>query len=132
VRGLLADDTDRVEVVSAFLARESRPGDVLDSPAPEHILWFETGLAGVDARTHPLEPPDLPEWILPISASGWRNVPPMMLTPFVLRLYEPVVLEVPASPPGARRPDPHAHELFTAARREPFVLLRRRAELGGG
>jgi len=124
---LATESTDRVEDVATFLRKHAGPEDRLYSPAPEHTLWFHVGVRGIDARVHKLDFKDLPEWIVPVSPSSWREVPPLQLPDAVRRQYREVRLQVHASPPGTRRPDPHAHVDASPPATEPFVILQRKA-----
>jgi 4-amino-4-deoxy-L-arabinose transferase-like glycosyltransferase len=127
VRSLTTEYTDRLEGSVNYLREQSTPDQTLCVADPEFPLIFYTGLKVIDVRLHRAWPADPPDWILPLSPSAAESPFLLQIPPEYASDYERIVLPVPATPRGANRPDPHAHQFFTAPTQEELLLYRKQS-----
>jgi hypothetical protein len=127
LRSITTSYRDRGVAVIEFLKEHAQPGEILLSPDIEGPIIFYTDLPVIDARANPgLKMDDLPHWLFPKPATGVLPGPEFRPGVRLMRHYERIEFEVPASPRSGARPDPDLHEFFTSPEREVFVIYRRR------
>jgi hypothetical protein len=127
VRGITHPYTNRLADVLAYLSREARPGESVYVFDPEFPLIFYTRLKIIDGRLLGGRiPSPLPEWILPESASGAVDQPPIRFRGDVNLYYETIIIPVHNSSRIGSVPNPDAYEYVTAPVGS-FTIYRKKA-----
>lgn len=117
--------TDRCADVVGFLNQAAKPGQTVAVSDPEFPLKFYTPLRVLDARFETITQP-LPEWILSESASGVVNQHPLELPQVLAPFYEPITIQVHASPRRASIPEPDTWQYETTTNKAPFIIYRKK------
>src|SRR6202011_4115036 len=92
IGGLKQGYADRFTDVRDFFSKEARPGQTVWVQDPEFPLIFYTGLQVIDARLR--TPDNLPDWILPQSASGLLDQNTLALPDSIKSYYEAISIRV--------------------------------------
>ena len=124
IHGAMQPYDNRVSDVLAFLKPQMHPRDVLVSWDPELPLVFYTPLKIVDARLYGPPSDRLPDWILPQSACGIIEQPPVPLPPLFKPYYDAIALTVHDSPRDDDIPEPGSYQYQSAKAFSPFVIYR--------
>ena len=135
------DYRDRFEAVLMHLDGKTDPEDSVYVDDHELPLIFYTQMRIIDPRASrslfARESGVQPDWVFPTAPSALVDFKEMKFRPGPH--YEKQTIDVPRSPRGGSRPHPDAHAFFSAERRQPFVLYRKRtgnsgasARLGAG
>lgn len=124
VRGMASPYADRFTDVRDFFAAHAQPGQRVLSFDPELPLMFYTPLGIIDGRI--MAPPDgqLPDWILPQSASAIAPQADAALPDFLKPHYEAITLQVHDSVYGDGVPEPDVYQYRTATNLGPFIIYR--------
>lgn len=124
VRSSMQPYDDRFSDVLKFLKPQIQPGDVLVSWDPELPLVFYTPVKLADARLTGPPSNRLPDWILPQSASGLLDQPPVPLQDLFKPYYETIILTVHNSPRSGNLPEPDYYQYQSAKAASSFVIYR--------
>jgi hypothetical protein len=124
VEGITGSYTDRFADVSAFFNQRARPGQTVLSFDPEFPLRFYTSLAVIDARL--MGPPEgnLPDWILPVSASGIGRQVSFDLPESLKSHYDDITISVHNSIPADNFPEPDYYQYQSTRTFAPFVIYK--------
>jgi 4-amino-4-deoxy-L-arabinose transferase-like glycosyltransferase len=120
VSGISAPYTNRLADIVDFFETHAQPGQRVLSFDPEFPLIFYTGLGVIDGRI--MEPPsELPDWVLPVSASGDVTREPAAL-PELQPRYTLITIFVHDSSMFNSIPEPDVYQFHTMAARVPFQI----------
>jgi hypothetical protein len=124
VEGIAGSYTDRFADVSAFFNQQAGPGQTVLSFDPEFPLRFYTPLAVIDARL--MGPPEgsLPDWILPVSASGIGRQVRFDLPESLKSHYDDITISVHNSIPADNFPEPEYYQYQNTRAFAPFVIYK--------
>ncbi len=126
IKGISSNYEDRTEDVVSYLRANGSPSESIYVFDPEFPLIFYTDMRIIDARFRPtISKDDMPDWILPESASGVYAGSSLRLIRTLLEYYEPVTLTVHDSDRGGSRPDPDVHVPFTTEKFTEMVIYKR-------
>ncbi len=126
VHEITSNYEDRLEDVVRYLRQNAKPDQSLYVFDHEFQLIFYIDMRVIDGRfTQTLNPNDLPDWILSESASGVIPSTPIQLPTSLIKLYEPVVLDVHDTSRQASRPGPDVHIPFTAPKMTQLVIYKK-------
>jgi 4-amino-4-deoxy-L-arabinose transferase-like glycosyltransferase len=131
VEGLVRPYTNRFAGVLEFFKAHARPGEKVLVSDPEFPLIFYTPLGIIDGRMMAPAPGQLPDWILPASASGIAAPDGGALPEHLKPRYEMITISVPDSLEGDSIPEPDLYQYRTAPTMTPFVIYRLRAGADG-
>lgn len=123
VTSLNEDYADRFSDILPFFRANKAPGQQVWVPDPEFPLIFYTGMQVIDARLN--TPEQLPDWILPQSASGLIEGQPLELPDSIRANYEPVFVTVHDSDRLANIPEPDVYQYHMTQKVTQFVVYRR-------
>jgi hypothetical protein len=123
ITSLNADYVDRFSDVLQFFRANAAPGQQVWVRDPEFPLIFYTGLRVIDARLN--QPREMPDWILPQSASGLIEQESLEIPDSIKSNYVPVFLTVHDSDRLANVPEPDVYQYRTTQKVAPFVIYRR-------
>lgn len=114
IGGLRTSYADRFSDVLKFFNANARPGDSVISFDPEYPLIFYTSLQVFDGRL--FGPPDgkLPDWYLPLPASGVVEQAPVPLPDSWKTNYDLIWIRTHNSILGGSVPDPDIYEYQTS------------------
>jgi len=125
LREITSNYQDQLEDVVSFLKDNANSKQSILVADPEFPLIFYTDMRIIDARfKRSSKKIDFPEWIFTESASGVAQGK-MRVPDSILRMYQPVMLEVHDTRRGASRPSPHFHVPFTAPNKKKMLLYKR-------
>ena len=115
------------EDIIEFFKNNASPDQSILSQDPEFPLIFHTGMKIIDVRLYPdVQLDNLPDWILPETATGLMHIHDLALPPQIVEFYEPVILKVHNSPRGDTRPYPDERASFTAADFRDYKIYRKK------
>lgn len=121
--------TNATEDIIAFFEKNASPDQTILVEDPEFPLIFHTGLKVIDVRLHPdVRLDNLPDWILPETATGLLYFHDLALPAALVDFYEPVIFKVHKSPRGDTRPYPDERASFTAEEFRDFKVFRKKKE----
>jgi Dolichyl-phosphate-mannose-protein mannosyltransferase len=123
IGGLKQGYVDRFTDVRDFFATEARPGQTIWVRDPEFPLIFYTGLHIIDARLR--TPENLPDWILPQSASGLLDQNILALPDSIKSYYEAVSIRVRDSDRLDNVPEPDCYQYRPTEKTTDFLIYRK-------
>ncbi|MBF0465981.1 MAG: glycosyltransferase family 39 protein [Nitrospirae bacterium] len=132
LRSITTHYENKLTAVATFINRESKGKDgsiyVAD---PEFPLIFYTNVEIIDARFFPpnisnFKTKYLPDWILPVSASGIIKTSIGNIPDAFNSFYEKLSIEVYDSKAGGSAPEPDSYEYFTAEHKSSFIIYKKR------
>jgi hypothetical protein len=128
VEGLVAPYTDRFADVLDFFKIQAHPGERVLTFDPDFPLMFYTQLVIING--HIMGPPEgqLPDWILPNSASGVVAQEPVALPEFLRPHYEMITIPVHDSVQAGSVPEPDIYQYHSVPARVPFILYKLKAD----
>jgi 4-amino-4-deoxy-L-arabinose transferase-like glycosyltransferase len=126
VAGLAAPYTDRFADVLDFFKSQAHPGEKVLTFDPDFPLIFYTQLVIING--HIMEPPEgqLPDWILPNSASGVVAQEAVSLPDFLKPHYEMITIPVHDSVQAGSVPEPDIYQYRSVPARVPFTIYKLR------
>ncbi len=120
------------ENIIEFFKNNASPDQSVLSQDPEFPLIFHTGMKIIDVRLYPdVQMDNLPDWILPETATGLMHIHDLALPPQIAEFYEPVILKVRNSPRGDTRPYPDERASFTATDFRDYKIYRKKKLVPG-
>jgi len=124
VKGLSTSYADRFDDVLDFFWKQSHPGEKVLTFDPDFPLMFYTQLVVING--HIMRPPagQLPDWILPVSASGVVAQEAVVLPDFLKPHYEQLTISVLDSVKAGTVPEPDIYQYHRVLVRVPFVIYR--------
>ncbi|MGA2179978.1 MAG: glycosyltransferase family 39 protein [Verrucomicrobiota bacterium] len=124
--GLAAPYTDRFADVLDFFKSQAHPGEKVLTFDPDFPLMFYTQLVVIDG--HIMGPPEgqLPDWILPNSASGVVAQESVALPEFLRPHYEMITIPVHDSVQAGSVPEPDIYQYRSVPARVPFTIYKLR------
>ncbi|HSY43731.1 MAG TPA: glycosyltransferase family 39 protein [Candidatus Acidoferrum sp.] len=124
VRGISAPYADRFTDVLDFLKWHAHPRESILSFDPEFPIMFYTPMVVYNGNI--MAPPagTLPDWILPLPASGVVAQTPTPLPDFFKPYYTPVVITVHNSYLCDSIPEPGFYQYRTVSAQAPFVFYK--------
>ena len=127
VEGLGAPYTDRFADVLDFFKIQAHPDEKVLTFDPDFPLMFYTQLVIING--HIMGPPEgqLPDWILPNSASGVVAQEPVALPEFLRPHYEMITIPVHDSVQAGSVPEPDVYQYHSVPARVPFILYKLKA-----
>ncbi|QWR76464.1 hypothetical protein [Candidatus Magnetomonas plexicatena] len=132
VKSITTHYENKLTAVVTFINQESngKIGSIYVAD-PEFPLIFYTNMAIIDARLFQinisnLNPQNLPDWILPVSASGIVKTSIGNIPDALNAFYEKLNIEVYDSKADCSVPEPDGYEYFTAERKISFILYKKR------
>lgn len=131
VEGLAAPYADRFADVLDFFKRQAHPGEKVLTFDPDFPLMFYTQLVVING--HIMGPPEgqLPDWILPNSASGVVAQEPVALPDFLRPHYEMITIPVHDSVQAGSVPEPDIYQYHSVPARTPFIIYKLKAGANG-
>ncbi|MGA2240779.1 MAG: hypothetical protein ABSH11_01900 [Verrucomicrobiota bacterium] len=127
VGGMAAPYTNRFADALAFFKMHAHPGERVLSFDPEFPLVFYTQLRIIDVRMMAPAAEQLPEWILPSSASGVVVQDGGALPKFLKPRYEMITIPVHDSPRCDSVPEPDLYQYQSVQARAPFIIYKLKA-----
>lgn len=124
VSGIRAPYRDQFADVLDFFKTHAHPGERVLSLDPEFPLIFYTGLGVIDGRLVLPSRGMLPDWVLPVSASGDVIQAPADLPPDLKPHYTLITIPVHESSVFGSIPDPDVYAYRTATTLGPFPIYR--------
>jgi hypothetical protein len=124
IGGLKQSYADRFTDVRDFFVKEAMPGQTVWVRDPEFPLIFYTGLEIIDARLR--IPENLPDWILPQSASGLSDQNTLTPPDSIKSYYEAISIRVHDSDRLDNVPEPDCYQYQSTQRFTDFLIYRKR------
>jgi hypothetical protein len=127
IKGLPTPYTNRFVDVLEFFKTQARPGERVLTFDPDFPLMFYTQLVVING--HIMAPPEgqLPDWILPNSASGVVAQDAVALPDFLKPHYETLTIPVHDSVQAGSVPEPDIYQYLSVTTRVPYVIYKLKA-----
>jgi hypothetical protein len=123
IGGLKQSYADRFTDVRDFFVKEAMPGQTVWVRDPEFPLIFYTGLQIIDARLR--IPENLPDWILPQSASGLSDQNTLTPPDSIKSYYEAISIRVHDSDRLDNVPEPDCYQYRPTEKTTDFLIYRK-------
>jgi hypothetical protein len=123
IGGLKQSYADRFTDVRDFFVKEAMPGQTVWVRDPEFPLIFYTGLQIIDARLR--IPENLPDWILPQSASGLSDQNTLTPPDSIKSYYEAISIRVHDSDRLDNVPEPDCYQYRSTEKTTDFLIYRK-------
>ncbi len=126
IREITSNYEDRFKDVLCYLRKNANPNESVFVPDSEFPLIFYTDMRVINGRLiKTMNINDLPDWIFSESASGVIPYSPIQLSAPLLKIYEPITLNVHDTFRSANRPSPEVHVSFTASEMTQLVIYKK-------
>lgn len=118
---------DRLSDIVSYLIQNGNPEQSVLVGDPEFPLIFYTEMRIIDFRLAKQDrSQELPDWVLSMSASGIKEMPPIEIEEDTALRYETINLRVHDSKRGGSIPDPRLRESFTTNRFTEMKIFRKK------
>lgn len=128
VSGLTTPYTDRFADVLDYFKTHAHPYQTVLSFDPEFPLTFYARLVVINGHFMGVTSDHLPDWVLPLPASGVVSQSPMPIPDTIKPYYTPIIISVHDSPLGDSYPEPDAYQYHTAQTIVPFLIYKLNAQ----
>jgi hypothetical protein len=122
VSGIRAPYADQFTDVLDFFKTHAHPGETVLSFDPEYPLIFYTPLAIINGQFMAPPPGKLPDWILPVTASGILTREPVPVPDSIKSHYRLITISAHDSALGDSMPEPEHHRYKTVKTFTPFAI----------